>query len=460
MGEFGLDSTQMIIALIVGIILLIYMILRTKIHTFLALIIAALFIGVVGGIPVESVITAVETGFGSTLGSIGIIIGFGVMMGAIFEKSGAAERMAYTFIKLFGKGREEEALAVTGFIVSIPIFVDSGFVILVPIAKALSRATKKSIVSLSVALASGLVITHSLVPPTPGPVGVAGIFGANVGSVILWGIILGIPMAIASIIYARWIGKRIYQIPGDVEGGEEWVRPNQDEVKVIDAEFDTEHLPSTAISFAPIVVPLIMILLGTFVSLFDVSDTVQTIVNFIGSPIVAVGTGLLVAIIFLAKHMSRSETIDAMEAGISSAGIILLVTGGGGALGEVLTISGVGEYLSGFIANSSVPALLIPFLISTLMRFVQGSGTVAMITAASMTAPIMQSLGVDPVFATLSACIGSLFMSHFNDSFFHVVNRSIGIKEAKEQIQVWSAPTTIMWAIGFISLLIVNAFFG
>lgn len=214
----GLSGERMLIGLIIGIILLIVLVLKTKIHAFIALILSAIVIGVIGGMPLQNtklesgatfgIINSVTTGFGNTLGSIGIIIGFGVIMGQIFEVTGAAKRMALTFLKVFGKNREEEALAVTGFMVSIPIFCDSGFIILAPIAKAISRATKKSVISLGAALAAGLVITHSLVPPTPGPLGVAGIYGIDVGKFILIGFVLAIPMTLACTAYARYIGKK------------------------------------------------------------------------------------------------------------------------------------------------------------------------------------------------------------------------------------------------------------
>ena len=198
----GLDGNRMLIGLLIGIVVLIFLVLKTKVQAFLALIICTVIVGVVGGMPLSNttlddgttlgIVNSITGGFGSTLGSIGIIIGFGVMMGQIFEATGAAKRMAFTFLKLFGKKREEEALCLTGFLVSIPIFCDSGFVVLSPIAKAISKATKKSVIGLGVALAAGLVITHSLVPPTPGPLGVCGIFGIDVGSFILLTIVLGI----------------------------------------------------------------------------------------------------------------------------------------------------------------------------------------------------------------------------------------------------------------------------
>lgn len=457
MENFVLDGTRMLIALGVGIVFLMLMILKTKIHTFLALIITAVFVGIAGGMPQDMVISAISSGFGSTLGSIGIIIGFGVMMGQIFEATGAAKTMANTFIKKLGVNKEEEALAITGFLVSIPIYCDSGFVILSSLIKALSKASKKSIVSLAVCLAGGLVITHSLVPPTPGPVGAAGIFGANVGLVIIYGMIIAIPMLFAVLAYGKWLGKRIYQIPG--EDGE-WIRPtSMESIDMAEVKLD-EDLPSAAKSFMPIVVPIILILLSTVSKALGVTGQASVLFQFFGTPIVAVAIGLLLAIFTLASHMERKEVIKVMEIGIESAGIIILITGAGGALGQVLRDSGVGNHIAEIIKDLNVPHILLPFIIATIIRFIQGSGTVAMLTAASITAPIMASLNVNPVMATLSACVGSLFFSYFNDSFFNVVNRTIGIEDPKEQIRVWSVTTTIAWAVGLVALLILNMIIG
>ncbi|MDF2677384.1 MAG: gluconate transporter [Bacillota bacterium] len=451
-------GSQMILGLIIGITILIVLILKTKIHAFLALIIAAAVTGLIGGMPSNAVLASISKGFGNTLGSIGIIIGFGVMMGEIFEASGAAERMAQTFIKKLGKGREEIALAITGFLVSIPIFCDSGFVILSPLAKAISRKTKKSVITLGVALAAGLVITHSLVPPTPGPVGVAGLFNVSVGSIILWGIVMAIPMTAAAVIYARYLGKKIYQLP--TEDGEDWIRPAYQE-PVYDSIDDNsgKELPSTFMSFAPIIIPIILILINTVATALKAQGPIVNAFVFLGTPVIAVGIGLIVAIYGLAGKYSRSETIDLMERGIKSAGIIILVTGGGGALGMVLRDSGAGDYIAQVISKTSLPAILLPFVISSLIRLIQGSGTVAMVTSASITAPIIATLNVNPVFAALAACTGSLVYSYFNDSYYWVVNRMLGIKEAKEQMRVWSVTTTIIWAVGFVELMILNAIF-
>lgn len=449
------SGTQMLIGLGIGLAILIFLILKTKVHVFVALLIAAIIVGVVGGLGTAATVDAITAGFGSTLGNIGIIIGLGIMMGQMFEISGAAERMARTFLKLFGKGKEEAALTLTGFLVSIPIFCDSGFVILSPLAKALSRSTKKSITGLSIALAGGLVITHSLVPPTPGPLAVAGTFNVDVGRFILMGIVIALPMAIAVMIYSKYIGKKIYQLPN--EAGDGWERPPYQKpiYDVISDEKDKD-LPSAFLAFLPIILPIILILLNTVLSALKLTTGFYEILIFLGKPIVAVGIGLLISIYTLTKGRDRKSVITELEDSMKSAGIIIFVTGGGGALGQVLKSAGVGDYIATGIASTSIPVILLPFIIATLVRFVQGSGTVAMITAAGITAPIVEAAGGNMLLGAFAACIGSLFFSYFNDSFYWVVNRLSGITETKEQVRVWSVTTTIAWAVGLVELLILN----
>ena len=456
------SGSQLIIALAIGLLFLIFLIMKTKVHAFLALIIGAVTIGLIAGLDTAKIADAISAGFGGTLGSIGIIIGFGVMMGEIFQMSGAAKRMAHTFLKLFGKGREEVALGITGFLVSIPIFCDSGFVILSPIMKALSRQTRKSVVSLGVALAAGLVITHSLVPPTPGPLGVAGTFGVDVGQFILLGICISIPMAIVCVLYARRLGRRIYQIP--TEDGEGWERPDipvnepAGYKAVLDPK-DLETAPGAFLSFLPLVAPIVLILANTISKAAGKTSgpLFQTLI-FLGTPIIAVAIGLLIAIYTLALKMPRKEALDKMEMGIRSAGIIILVTGGGGALGRVLQTSGIGNFIAEQMSRLPIPVIVLPFLIATLIRFAQGSGTVAMVTSAGITAPIVAAAGGNMMLGAFAACIGSLFFSYFNDSFFWVTNRLMGISDTKEQVRCWSFTTTIAWATGFIVLLILNIF--
>lgn len=463
----GLSGERMLMGLIVGIILLIFLVLKTKIHAFLALIIACVVMGVVGGMPIVDakledgttlgIINSIKNGFGGTLGSIGIVIGFGVMMGQLFEATGAAEKMAQVFLKLFGKKHEEEAMAFTGFLVSIPIFCDSGFVILAPIAKAISKATKKSVISIGTALAAGLVITHSLVPPTPGPLGVSGIFGIDAGKFILLAIVLAIPMTIACIIYARYIGKKIYQIPDD--NGDGYIRCEYQEADYSKSfVMEGKVLPSILESFGPILLPIILILISTVSSALNATTGFMGIFQFLGSPIIAVGIGLLLAILTLGRKLDKKAVLNEMEKGMASAGIIMLVTGGGGALGQVIKDSGLGSFMAENLAQTAIPIVLLPFIIATIMRVIQGSGTVAMTTAASISAPILISAGVNPFLGAFACCVGSLFFSYFNDSFFWVVNRTLGVSDTKDQLRVWSVTSTIAWAVGFVELFILNLF--
>ena len=466
----GLSGERMLIGLAIGIAVLIFLVLITKVQAFLALIICTVIVGVVGGMPLLNttievdgvektfgIINSITSGFGGTLGSIGIIIGFGVMMGQIFEVTGAAKRMAYTFLKLFGKKREEEALALTGFLVSIPIFCDSGFVVLAPIAKAISRATKKSFIGLGVALAAGLVITHSLVPPTPGPLGVCGIFGIDVGSFILLTIILALPMTIACIAYSRlYLSKKYYRIPN--EDGEVVEAPYREPDYDGAFAMDMSGVPGALESFMPLLVPIVLILINTVATAVGATTGIMEILIFLGQPIVAVGIGLLVAIFTLGRKLDRHTCLSEMEKGMMSAGIIMLVTGGGGALGQIIKDSGLGNFMAEGLAQTAIPIVVLPLLISTAMRFIQGSGTVAMTTAASISAPIIIASGASPLLGAIACCVGSLFFGYFNDSYFWVVNRTLGVSEAKDQLRVWSVTSTIAWAVGVVEVLVLNIF--
>lgn len=466
----GLSGERMLIGLAIGIAVLIFLVLKTKIQAFLALIISTVVVGVIGGMPLTNItievdgvektfgiVNSITSGFGGTLGSIGIIIGFGVMMGQIFEVTGAAKRMAHTFLKLFGKKREEEALALTGFLVSIPIFCDSGFVVLAPIAKAISKATKKSVIGLGTALAAGLVITHSLVPPTPGPLGVCGIFGVDVGKFILLTLVLALPMAIACIAYSRlYLSKKYYRIPN--EEGEIVEMPYQEPNYEAAFSMDMTGVPGALESFMPLIIPIILILINTVATAMGKTEGFMNVLVFLGQPIVAVGLGLVVAILTLGRSLDRHEALTEMEKGMASAGIIMLVTGGGGALGQIIKDSGLGTFMAEGLAKTAIPIIILPLLIATAMRFIQGSGTVAMTTAASITAPIIAASGVSPILGAVACCVGSLFFGYFNDSYFWVVNRTLGVSEAKDQLRIWSVTSTVAWAVGVVEVLILNIF--
>ncbi|OKP02655.1 GntP family permease [Xenorhabdus eapokensis] len=445
-----------IIGLGVAVFTLVFLVLRTRVHVLIAMLIAAIIAGISGGLTIGNVVEVITKGFGSTLGNIGIVIGLGCMMGRILEVSGATEQIAYSLIKWLGKRREEWALAITGYIVSIPIFVNSAFVILYPLVKALAKKGKRNVLSLGVALAGGLVVTHHIVPPTPGPLGVAGIFGVSIGQMMLAGMILAVPCVIGITCYAKWLETQYpeYQLD-DTEENLQQMHQNYMEEK------EQKSLPSLFLSLLPIVTPIVLIFIGVINGMIlktgEENAFYFQIFNFLGSPIIALAISVLLAVYTLMPNVSKHEVIEHLETGLKTVGIILLVSGAGGALGAVLNEGSTGTILAHYIASLPITPVLIPFIIATLIRIIQGSGTVAMITAASISAPVIKQIpDVNMLVAAQAAMMGTLFFSYFNDCFFWVVNRMMGIKNVRQQIIVWSIPTTIAWGIGLCGVLLLN----
>lgn len=457
---FGLPIP--IIGLLIAIFVLIFLVLKTRVHAFIAMLIASAIVGLVGNMSVNHILGAITKGFGGTLGGIGIVIGLGVMMGSILEVSGATEKMAYSFIKFLGEKKEEWALAITGYIVSIPIFVDSAFVILYPVAKALAKNGKRSLLTLGVALAGGLVVTHHTVPPTPGPLGVAAIFDVDLGAMLLVGMALAILPVIGITFYAKWLDKQYPTFNQEVFTQEELKQKYDDYIE----KREKKQLPSLGLSLTPIILPIILIFIKAILDLMwkntpQIETSIYQFFAFVGHPMIALAISVLVAIYTLLPKADKHDTAMYLEEGVKTAGIILLVTGAGGALGAVLRESGVGAQLAEQIAHLPISPILIPFIVSTLVRFIQGSGTVAMITSASISAPILAPIpGVNMLLAAQAATMGSLFFGYFNDSLFWVVNRMMGINDVKKQMIVWSIPTTIAWAIGGSLVILANLIFG
>jgi gluconate transporter len=454
-----------VVGLVIAVFVLILLVLRTRVHPLIALIVAACISGVVGGMSVTDTLDSITRGFGATLSSIGIVIGLGVMMGRLLEVSGAAEQIAHSFVRGLGKRNEPWAMVLTGYFVSIPIFVDSAFVILFPIAKALARNGRRSLLTLGVALAGGLVVTHTTVPPTPGPLAAAGIFGVDIGAMILLGMAFAIPCVVSIVLYAVWLGKKY---PGFNETLPPLPSRDEDE-GTGDEKKATYPLPGLMKSWLPIAVPILLILMKALLGLFPafsgnehpVASFITELINFLGSPVIALSVSTLLAVYTLVPWLNRRESNARMEEGLQSAGIILMVTGAGGALGAVVRDSGAGTALADHIRNLPVSPVMIPFFVATAVRLIQGSGTVACITAASITAPALTLMPeVNLLFAAQSAVMGALCFSYFNDSLFWVVNRMMGITDIKQQMMVWSVPTTLAWGVGGICVALTNLMFG
>lgn len=451
-----------VIGLIVAVFVLVFLVLRTRTHAVIAMIAASCIAGLTGGMSVDETLKSMTTGFGNTLASIGLVIGLGVMMGRILEVSGAAGQIAHSFIRMLGRGKEPLALSMTGYFVSIPIFVDSAFVILFPIVRALAKNARRSLLALGVALAGGLVVTHTTVPPTPGPLGAAGIFGVDVGAMMLLGMVLAIPCVAAILVYALWLGRRYphFELPS-VETTTS-VSPTSDQQSA-------RPVPGIVRSWLPILVPIFLIFLkAVFDFLPETGDGTEKMyvifrgaIDLVGSPVIALCIGTLLAVYTLMPWSDREQSHRRLEEGLQSAGIILLVTGTGGALGAVLRDSGAGTALASQISALPISPVMIPFFVATAVRLIQGSGTVACITSASITAPIVALIpDMNMLIAAQSAVMGALCFSYFNDSLFWVVNRMMGITDVRQQLMVWSIPTTIAWCVGGITVALVNLMFG
>ena len=500
---------RLIAALVLGIATIIVLVLRTRLDAFAALLAAALVTGFVAGQPALDIITAITTGFGNTLASIGIVIGLGVGIGKVLEVSGAAKSLAQSFLKLFGKGREPWAMGSVGALVSVPVFCDAGYVIMNPLARSIARMKRGGYVTIALALGAGMTLTHHLVPPTPGPLAVAGILGADLGMVILVGGMFTILLLPVVVFYAKWIGPKLessvtetvreavygttsliaQQAHGTSRSRTSTIERDTDADSDSDSDSYTVDLgddgsdlgtpPAGAkphrvngfIAALPLAVPLFLILLNTVGTAIDKSaqgalsgDYVPSdwVVPFafIGNPVIALMLGMLLAVyVLLPRWTPRNKVNGWLAEAAGSAGLILLITGAGGALGQVLRTSGVGDALAEAIASTNMPAFLIPFIIATVVRIAQGSGTVAMITAAAVSAPLVMTLGIDPVVAAIACTAGSMIFSYFNDSYFWVVTTFTGL-EGTSALKGWSGMTTAIWAGSIPLLFLANLLIG
>lgn len=457
---------QPLAALLIGIALIIVLIVRTRVGAFLALLISSMAVGLISGLPLGETIGSITTGFGDTLAAIGIVIGLGVMIGKLLEVSGGADSLAQAFIRVFGRGREEWALTGTGSVVSVPVFCDSGYVIMHPLARSLARTAQRSFVMLALALGAGMTITHHMVPPTPGPLAVAGILDVDLGRLIVAGLLISIPMVPTVALFAKWIGPKLDdqvdpEVREVVDHGEPAAPGAGGTATATSQQTEREQqAPGALRAFLPLLVPLVLIVGNTVTeAVVEAGGLAEeapfaVVAGFLGDPVTALILGTLIAIYTLVPAATDRKQVQRwLGDGAAAAGLIILITGAGGALGEVLRESGVGDALADAVLELPLPAYIIPFLVATLVRFAQGSGTVAMITGASLTAPLVPGLGLDPLIAALGVCIGSIFFSYFNDSYFWVVTRFTGL-EGTAALKGWSGITTALWAVGFVFLSI------
>ena len=461
-----------IIALLLGVALMLFLIMKTRVNAFMALIISSLGIALMCGLSFADSISAVTSGFGNTMTSIGIIIVLGCIMGEFLAESGAAKRIALTILKAVGVKNADVVLGLTGYIVSIPVFSDSGFIILSQLAKEFSRLTKKSVVGFSGMLVMGLYLTHFLVPPTPGPLATAANFGVDLGSFIIWGLLLALPMLLVAIPLFRYFSRKFSDVivPDDTDLSKLSEEEKATYLRIVakrdrgeeltSQDFNdllkAEELPGAAISFAVIVVPLLLILANTVSGLVGLTGPIKEFLAFIGNPVFALIVSALMAM-YLLMRIDRKRAQDIASKALASAGLAAFVTAAGGAMGNVIKVTEIGTILAEGIINSGIPAILVPMLVGCLLRSAQGSGATAMITGSAILAPIIPTLQLNPLLAGLALCCGAMPVSYVNDSLFWVVS-NFGAMDVKTTLKSWTIASAVVPLLGC-AILFVASFF-
>jgi gluconate:H+ symporter, GntP family len=439
----------LLIVLLSGILFIIISTSRFNLHPFLALVIAAIGVGIFTGLPTLEIISSLKTGFGVTLGNIGLVIIAGTIIGIVLERTGASISLANLILKLVGKDRSPLAISIAGYIVGIPIFCDSGFVVLSPLNNSLAKLTKTSMAVMAFALAGPLYVIHCLIPPHPGPAAAAGVLNANIGMIILIGIFAGIPSIIAGLYWATRFAKRYYIEPLSDKSFEEIINLNG-------------KLPSPIHSISPIILPILLIALGSFavMNTFGESNFSKYFI-FLGDPSIALLTGVFISFTLIRREFFQDINNWVGDA-IRSAGPIIAITGAGGSFGYMLRVTPIGDYLGNSLTEWDL-GIFLPFILAAALKTAQGSSTVSVITTASLLAPILPQLGLDTemglVFSILSMGAGSMVVSHANDSYFWVVTKFSNL-DTKTAFRVFSIGTIILGFVAMITVYIFWKVFG
>lgn len=452
-----MSPLYIVLIVVTGVTLLLLMVLKFRLSAFVSLLITSIVVGIMAGMPLDKISQSIQDGMGSTLGFVATVVGLGAIFGQMLESSGGARSLANYLLKKFGQKNASWALLISGFVVGIPIFLDVGFIILIPIVYALTRDTKRSVLYYAIPLLAGLAVTHTMVPPTPGPTAVSDILGVDLGWVVMMGLLVGIPTAaIAGPLFGRFIAKRIYvPVPEIFQD-----MGNADEK-------DQKKLPAFGIIAALVMTPLTLILMGTFIKLGvdkgGIENTLLTkVLIFMGHPFTALIIATLLSILMCIKqNMSRQTILDLSTKALGPAGIIILVTGAGGVLKQILVDSGIGKMLAESLADSSIPIIVLAWVLSSLVRITQGSATVAMITAAGIISPLLSTFNLSQpnvALIVIAIAAGATILSHVNDSGFWIVSKYLGMNE-KQTLRSWTIMETLIAVCGLAFSLILSLFF-
>ena len=435
-----MDNLLLVSVPAAGILLLLFLVIRLRLAAFVALLLVSVLVGLGTNMPGGEILDSIRNGMGGTLGFVAVVVGLGAILGQLLESCGGIDCIARTVIGRFGADRAQWGLGVTGFIVAIPVFFDVALIILLPLVYGLALKSGRSLLYYAAPLLAGLAVTHSFVPPTPGPIAVAELLGADLGWVIIFGTLAGIPsMILAGPLFGRYLARRLH-------------------VDVPESFAEAVNTQAGGnISFARvaaiILLPLVLIMGSSVAPLWPgTGHTVTSVLTFVGHPFVALLAATLLAMVFLGRMdgFTKDDILAIANKGLEPAGIVILITGAGGAFKQLLIDSGVGNALADMVADSQMPLILLAFMIAALTRIAQGSATVAMITAAGLMAPITATQELSAMMLALlviATSSGATILSHVNDSGFWLVSRYLGISE-RDTLRSWTVLTTIISLTG------------
>lgn len=418
------------------IIFMIFIISKCKVNAAIGILISAIILAIALKTPWQDIESTINGGFSGTIKSVAIVVFLGCTMGVVLEKTGAAVTIAQWAVGLFGESKMIWGIALASFILGIPIWGDTVVIILIPIVSMLALKTNKSMMSYGTVLYLGALVTASLVPPTPGPVSAAALLNVPLGQAIIWGLITAVPSVIAATLYCITL-----KTP---------VPPKEEFVKAASEALDQKNLPSLSKSMAPIVVPIVLILLNTVASVVVPETTIANVLSFVGSPLAALLTGCIVSLTLTGKEWKTKKVLDNwVGEGITSAAMPIIVTGMGGALAVFIKNAGVADKIAEIVAASAFPAILIPIIIAALIHVVTGSNSLAVMTAAALVEPMLGTLGISPVAAFLACGTGALMFKHANSSGFWVTV-SMSNMDVKQGICAVGGASTIAGVVGAI----------
>ncbi|GAB7260800.1 MULTISPECIES: gluconate transporter [Dickeya] len=428
----------------VGVALLLVLMIRFKLNGFIALILVALAVGVMQGMPVQKVMTSIKNGVGGTLGSLALIMGFGAMLGKLLADCGGAQRIATTLIHRFGRKHIQWAIVLTGFTVGFALFYEVGFVLLLPLVFSIVASARIPLLYAGVPMAAALSVTHGFLPPHPGPTAIASLFHADMGKTLLYGTLLGIPTVIlAGPVYARFLKKIDKPIP------EGLYNPKQ---------FTEEEMPGFAVSVMTALVPVILMALRAVAEMVLAKDhPLLPYAEFFGDPVMATLIAVLIAIFTFGLNRGRSmdEVMGTITDSIKIIAMMLLILGGGGAFKQVLVDSGVDKYIAGMMHGSGFSPILLAWLIAATLRIALGSATVAAITAGGIVAPLIATTGASPELMVIAVGSGSVIFSHVNDPGFWLFKEYFNLS-IPETLKSWSALETIIAVCGLVGTLLLS----